>query len=444
MSFFGFGDIKFNKGQSAQRKGPLARLASSGFERQTLRFPLDIGNFDKGHYVVFYIREQISESSQFASRAASADFIENFKKDSGGIGPPITIPGASDASNSISKFGSSILGKINSALSKIPGSGTPGTIGSALSQAGTSVTNSVSNIFAQSNVKFTGSSQSTQEVVDTSIKRITGGSLSFLRNTRLTKDAIALYMPDTLQYSYAQSFDQMNLGDEALGKGLAAGQSVVNEFREGGIMSAARAARETLTRTVVDAIKDSRAASQNKNTAAMVTVATTAQVKNPMLEMIYKSPNFRSFQFDFVFYPRDEREALEVQKIIGSFTFHQAPEKIKGAGAFLIPPSEFDIRFYYGGAENPNIPQIATCILESVNINYAPNGFSAYEVPGENEPALGRTGMPVSIQMALSFKEVTYLTKEDFREGLIGIEKVPTPAPYHMTTNASADVDLDD
>jgi hypothetical protein len=52
--------------------------------------------------------------------------------------------------------------------------------------------------------------------------------------------------------------------------------------------------------------------------------------------------------------------------------------------------------------------------LTSIDVNYAPNGFSAYEVPGESSPALGRTGMPVAIQMGLQFQEVTYLTKKDF------------------------------
>ena len=47
-------------------------------------------------------------------------------------------------------------------------------------------------------------------------------------------------------------------------------------------------------------------------------------------------------------------------------------------------------------------------------MNYAPNGFSAYEVPGENNPSLGRTGMPVAIQVQLQFQETTYLTKTDF------------------------------
>jgi hypothetical protein len=138
--------------------------------------------------------------------------------------------------------------------------------------------------------------------------------------------------------------------------------------------------------------------------------------------MIYKSPNFRTFQFDFTFYPRDEREALEVQRILERLRFHQAPEIFKANGTessgFLVPPSEFDIKFYYAGGENPNIPQIATCVLTTIDINYAPNGFSAYEVPGENKPSLGRTGMPVAIQATLQFQETTYLTKEDFREDL--------------------------
>jgi hypothetical protein len=82
----------------------------------------------------------------------------------------------------------------------------------------------------------------------------------------------------------------------------------------------------------------------------------------------------------------------------------------------IIPPSEFDIRFYYGGRENPNIPPIATCVLRSVQVNFAPRGFTTYESIGENSPALGRTGMPVGITMTLRFQETTYITKEDFNK----------------------------
>ena len=137
-------------------------------------------------------------------------------------------------------------------------------------------------------------------------------------------------------------------------------------------------------------------------------------VQNPLLELIYKSPSFRTFQYDFVFYPRDEGEALQVQRIIERLRFHQAPEFFSDTKGFLVPPSEFEIRFFYGGYENPNIPQVATCVLTSIDVNYAPNGFSAYEIPGESQPSLGRTGMPVAIQMSLQFQETSYLTKNDF------------------------------
>ena len=61
---------------------------------------------------------------------------------------------------------------------------------------------------------------------------------------------------------------------------------------------------------------------------------------------------------------------------------------------------------------------MTTAVLTNIDVNYAPNGWSAYEVPGENDPQIGRTGMPVAIQMTLQFTEITYLIKQDFNEDL--------------------------
>lgn len=419
MALFGFSDISFNKGP-ATRKGPLAPLVGSQFERTTLRYPLDIGNYDKGHYVVFYVREQ--KETSFASRAVSGD-ATNFTN-SGGV----SVKSLNDINGLASNFGNQILGKINSGLSQINGatggafSGLTSQISAAASKGisgiTSGITSSVNNIFGQSNVKFGGSSAETQAVIDNSIKRITGGSLAFLRTTRLTKDAIALYMPDTLNYTYSQSYDQLNLGDELGGQGLAAAKSIMDAYKEGGASAATGAAAKSAVEIGKQKVGQAVAGALGSSQTGQAILAATGRVQNPMLEMVYKSPNFRTFQFDFVFYPRDEREALEVQRIIERLRFHQAPEILKGAGGFLVPPSEFDIKFYYGGGENPNIPQIATCVLTNFDVNYAPNGFSAYEVPGENSPNLGRTGMPTSIQITLQFQELTFLTKADFREDL--------------------------
>jgi hypothetical protein len=424
MPLFGFGDISFNKG-SSQRKGPLASLVGSDFETSTLRYPIDLGSFDKGHYVVFYIREQKETSSQFqtgryASEVGQSGFSDVTKSSTVNITSLTQNPQAL-ATN----FGNELMGKINSGLNQINQS-TGGNLGGITSQiskvAGGAIggiVGGVNNLFGQAGLNFGGSSGQTTAVLDQSIKRIS--NKSFVKTTRLTKDAIALYMPDTLLFNYSQAYDQKAIGGELLGKIAGAGRAAI-EAREAGGEEGNEAALKSAGTSAFETLKQAGGQALGKLTgsegSAQVALAALGRVQNPMLELIYTSPNFRTFQFDFLFYPRDEREALEVQRILERFRFHQAPERLEGG--FLVPPAEFDIKFYYRGAENNNIPQIATCVLTTIDMNYAPNGWSAYEIPGENNPSLGRTGMPVAIQLTLQFQEVTYLTKEDFRFGGLG------------------------
>jgi hypothetical protein len=169
-------------------------------------------------------------------------------------------------------------------------------------------------------------------------------------------------------------------------------------------------------------------------------------VRNPMLELIYSQPRLRTFQFDFAFYPRDEKEALEVQKILERLRFHQAPEVKSGMnGYFLIPPSEFDIKFYYMGKINPNLDPLTSCVLESIQINYAPSGFSAYESLNETNPSLGRTGMPTAIQLTLMFKETQIKTKDNYKlnrepgNGLVGSGVFRDPVPGVFSDNTGSE-----
>jgi hypothetical protein len=418
MALFGFSDIKFDKGTT--RRGPLASLVSSQFERTTLRYPLDVGNYDKGHYVVFYVREQTN--SQFAGRAVSDS--KSVFTNSGFANGQLNIADLANPQKLASGFGNEVMSKINSGLNQI-NQRTGGAFSGLTSQISKSAggivggaVGAVNNLFGQANINLGGSSAQTQAIIDNSIKRITGGSLDFLRTTKLTKDAIALYMPDTLQYTYSQSYDQLSLGSELGGQALAGGKSVYDAYQSGDTGAVTAAIAKTAAETAKQLGGTAAAKALGSPATGQAILAATGRVQNPMLEMVYKSPNFRSFQFDFTFYPRDEKEALEVQRIIERLRFHQAPELLKNAGGFLVPPSEFDIKFYYAGSENPNIPQIATCVLTTLDVNYAPNGFSAYEVPGENNPAIGRTGMPVAIQVTLQFQEITYLTKADFRQDM--------------------------
>jgi hypothetical protein len=420
MSLFGFGNIIFDKSNGDRTKGPLAALENNQFEKTRLRYPIDLGQTDKAHYLVFYIREQ--NKTSFGSGVATQNALESATKDQVAAGKAQimgSIQKAKDAVNQVKTgFASDILDKLNGISSQ-------GGIAGALSKVTGNVIGGINNVFGSTSVTFGGNSQATEDQIQTSIKKITGlnnGISQFLRTTRLTKDTIALYMPDTLQYGYSQSYDQLALGGEVGGKIMAAGGSIVQDYKNaGGGMAGIGAATKGAAGKGAELAGQAAAKKLGESTigaqSTQALLATTGRVENPMLEMIYKSPAFRKFQFDFTFYPRDEREALEVQKIIKKFVFHQAPETYKGLGGsnsgFLVPPSEFDVQFYYNGAQNPNIPTVGTCILENVQVNYAPNGFTAYEIPGENAPALGRTGMPVAIQITLQFTEVVIVTKND-------------------------------
>ena len=410
MALFGFSDISFNKG-SSERKGPLAPLlVGKEFETTLLRYPLDIGNADKGHYMVFYIREQRNTSFKRGS-FASVDKIDGTQAAEKQLlsGLPSGVgPGGSS-------IGQELLGKVNGALGQLNAktNGALSGVTNVLGKAATSAASAIDNVFGKAGVTVGGNSPATSAHIDTSIKAITGGSLGLTRTTKLTKDSIAMYMPDSLNYTYSQGYAEQDLGADLAGKALAAGASALEKFKSEGIAAGAGSIAKSVGLEAAGAITGLL----GDKTGGSLFTAATGVVKNPMLEMIYTAPSMRSFQFEFTFYPRDEREALEVQRIIERFRFHQAPELAEGAGGFLIAPSEFDIKFYYAGSQNPNIPPIAdNCVLSQIDVNYTPNGFTAYEVPGENKPSLGRTGMPVAITMQLQFKETTFLTKADFRD----------------------------
>ncbi len=450
MALFSLGDIRINKGDDV-RKGPLAPLTQSKYNNKNYRFPLDIGNSDKGHYMTFYIRQQDKTSFGGGSGADSeavsdglntASIQANVLSGGGTVGSKIQrgLASAKGSLNVDANFGGGIAGKIQSGISQV--SGALGSINSKINEVGGNIQSGLNNVFGQKSLPIGGDSARTRSIISTNVKQIGEGDLQFLKTTKRTVSAITLYMPDTLLFNFTQSYDQLNIGNTIPGQLLAAGANNIDAIRKGfaeakgGSLSGVADAAKGIDFAGAGAqagqfafAKGLQAAGQGAGELAFLKA--TGNVINPMLEMIYRSPNFRSFQFDFTFYPRDEKEALEVQKILKQFQFHQAPEKSSVAG-FLVPPSQFDIEFLYAGKQNPNIPAIApACILTTIDINYAPQGASFYEVPGEVSPTLGGTGMPFAVNLVLQFQETVYLTKTDLEleDGAKGTDNNNMVAP---------------
>ena len=343
-----------------QSRSGISALSSSKYDKSLLKYPSDLGSADKGHYILININEQINTSFPGTEQI---DPLTGLK----------ALPSVySNRTELQSRFG----------------------VSDAVAAAKTAIDLILPDIIR----KREGLNTYLNEKLDPAIG---------IRTIRRITDSIALYMPDTLNFNHSQSYSRLDASSAAL-SGLS---SVIETYKnDGNKINASNQFTNAAPFLLNKFLK------QFGNVGKVLfTAGTGGQVENPMMEILYSSPDFRTFRFDFLMTPRSEKEAEEVQNIINLLKFHQAPELVQNSGGlFLYPPSEFDISFQYNGSENINIPKISTCVLTSIETDYAPGGFSTYEVEGETQVSgsrLGRTGMPVAIRLGLSFTETEYLVK---------------------------------
>ena len=381
MPIFNLTDITFKAPTSGS--GPLASLAGSKYDLNTYKYPIDLGNTDKAHYMVININEQ--GKTQFAG-TPSGDLptvIQNYKN------------------TGVSAQG---LGLVNSQLGQDLVAGANKIVAGLTN-------NKFTNAINNSNDPLAAAANGVGEGLNAAYSSASNSILNgFTRTIRRITDTVCLYMPDTLAFTYDQNYDSIKVETNALmAAGAAASAYDAIKNNQGNIGTLSSDMVKNLS-PFAGALLANAAGGAGK----ILFAAATGLAQNPMMELLYTSPAFRNFQFDFMMYPRSEKEALEIQNIIDRLRFHQAPEVLKsGNGFFLVPPSEFDIRFMYNGKENPNIPKISTCVLKNIFTDYGQGGASFYEVPGEFA-SRGRTGMPVGIRLTLSFQETEIMTKESY------------------------------
>jgi hypothetical protein len=219
------------------------------------------------------------------------------------------------------------------------------------------------------------------------------------RSQRRLKTAIALHIPNQLSVRYATQWGEAETATaQAL---MSAGSSGVNAV--GAALSGnASAAKKNLTDTMATGAEAAFAYGMNKVPGKDAISGAAGLASNPKKEQTFQGVDFRKFTFDYQFYPRDEAEAQNVLNIIHQFKLHMHPEFKSELNYVWIYPSEFDITYYTSGTENLNLHKHTSCVLESMSVNYTPNGnFSVFA-----------NGMPTQINMSLEFRELQLASKE--------------------------------
>lgn len=218
---------------------------------------------------------------------------------------------------------------------------------------------------------------------------------STTRAQKRLKTAIALHVPNQLNIRYG-----MQWGEEDTATALMLpkiGEAAMKAIQEGNTSNLSEPAKAVIANLGLTS-------GPNAGTIS----AATGLAPNPRKEQVFKSVDFRTFQFEYQFFPRDAKEAEKVENIIKTLKMHMHPE-FKDTNKFLyIYPSEFDIVYYNNGVENPHLHRHTSCVLTEMSVNYTPNAvFSTFE-----------GGMPTQINVQLSFRELSLLDKDKIKAGL--------------------------
>jgi hypothetical protein len=232
-----------------------------------------------------------------------------------------------------------------------------------------------------------------------------------------TSDAIALYMPPNLEFSYKADYRATETG--------AAGQfakqfgvsSVKDTLTNLGEAGGTQFLRETIGEKLLKDVPAQIGEFLGGGDITGVIRLSTQKALNPHLEAVFEKVNMREFSYTFRFTPKNEREVETVDKIIKLFKFHMMPEKPIDAaiGRYLTMPSEFEIHYMYKGVENTWLPFVSNSVLTGVSTSYGPGG--QYQTFKPKATADGSAPPPTEIEMKLDFMETEAMTKEKIMEG---------------------------
>lgn len=383
-------------GSSRSAVGAQAKTESTPYEFNDLRFPYNIGGPNKLlHWIKFTPNVQI-KSSYNVKRAV-------------GNSPGRERLGTTD-SNRLN-----LGGQLGSSTDPLGGAMETGALSLALGAYGSA--SKFAELATSESVidKATAPWQVAGAGLGGAAKGLLGGiaidSIDLTRKTRRAAATIGLYMPDTVQQTIVNDYDQVSM-TEALGTAgliLQSGGAITE-----GILKSIGTEEINFGQTPGSAAVNELKGVLAEKTGAFGQGITDALLfsagyaQNPQVELLFRTIQNREFLFDFKFVPRNKAEADEVIKIIQTFRFFAAPEiPTTGNGRYFIPPSEFDIQFMVGSEPNTKLPKIATCVLQGIDVNYGSAGqWTAFQ-----------DGMPVEIAMQLRFKEVEIMHKELIRNG---------------------------
>lgn len=248
----------------------------------------------------------------------------------------------------------------------------------------------------------------------------TNGS-QYKRYPNLNPSRIVMYMPEDISTGYQTDWtgkgfsnvgaNMMRTGGAALaGDGGATVTSFVNS-----LSTAASALPTAVAQGIANGIN---ALGNDQIETNDVLAGSLGVVLNPNTELMFQGFKLRSFGLKFKMSARNETEAIEIGKIIGTFKKVSLPEfgpdpggstDLKGFAEklgvsfskdssntnYIGVPGLCNIQFMKGNKVHEHLPQYKICAITEVSVNYTPDGtYNTFT-----------DGRPVAVELTLQFSE---------------------------------------
>lgn len=225
------------------------------------------------------------------------------------------------------------------------------------------------------------------------------GNIALLSGTRRIVESIAIHMPTPVLYNSQHLYEEVSL--------TSIGGNIGKLLTSGGVGAIAGLITRSFNASQRNAGRG-RALYDSVRGVIGTVGSLTGNPINPRVEVLFTNTPQRQFNFEFLMAPKSENESKVMKSIIEVLRFHAAPELSSlGFIPTFIPPAQFDISFFNKGSENLNIPRINTCVMERIEVDYAPTGmYSTF-----------RNGHPVAARLSMSFRELEILHKARITQG---------------------------
>jgi hypothetical protein len=151
------------------------------------------------------------------------------------------------------------------------------------------------------------------------------------------------------------------------------------------------------------------AALSNPNMGILGAAAKTSfQVTtNPYPVMIYSGTGFKSFSFEWTFYPEDASETETIKKIVGYFRREMLPEQDINNPSILKTPAIWEIVL----KPDSHTKKFKRSVITGLEVNYTPNGAAfIFSRSAVSDPQR----VPAGVSVRVNFQEIELWLANDF------------------------------